>query len=581
MTTSVERARLALLDREPERALEIVDAALAREPPEPLLRLRDAIIGRIQPLRGRHEHDELAARLLPHDERAQERWLAALVEEERWHEALALARSPERPARLSPSTALSLARALYATGRSRAAIGALTRASAIAGTAEKLVLAEEMMRCGDPHAARALVDSLVTGEPASTDVRSRAAMLALWSGEVPRAVSLAEGRDDHESRLVHAAALLPHDPAASLAIATEATASKPRDHAAWTMRIRALGQLGRVEEIGELVPRIQDAPDAGSNAGARLSYVASGARLGTGHRELLDAIVAQVGPELAQLAGQPVGATELAGDRTLAQRLLERLSFNYGATPTWLGPDGSWRSLPVRFPLRVLAVRTFDLCKHLPPDRVLERFDALAAAYPDRPYPHTHRAELLLWLGRYDEGARSCERALEIDVSTRWAWIGLGAAHVLRGRSAEALEVLAEGLRHSPLGGPLLGVRGEAHLALGDPERAERDLREALTYQETRTGAWLALAKAAWQRGDAATADAIHARLVERLPWLVESARRDLGQKSRSDEQDGAERAALVRHVLEMMRGNRSAGRVTWIPRDGVPRVLTARSLAP
>jgi tetratricopeptide (TPR) repeat protein len=278
---------------------------------------------------------------------------------------------------------------------------------------------------------------------------------------------------------------------------------------------------------------------------------------------------AQAGVELECVRA----ASSTTDERAAVVDLLERLSFNFSATPTWIAPPRVWMPFPVRMGPRTESVRTFDLVQTLPVDDVLARFDALSARWPRAPYPLTHRAELLLWHGRYAEAEADCRRSLAIDETARWAWVVLVTAQHLQGRANEALESATQAVRHGEPGPPMLAARGEAHLRAGHHEAATRDLRATLAAAPTRVSAWLLLATID------VDLDRTHLRFVERMPALAASARRDRGLSSRTVESSHDEKRALLAHALTMMRGNRSSQRVTWFPRDAEARVLRAVSL--
>jgi len=266
--------------------------------------------------------------------------------------------------------------------------------------------------------------------------------------------------------------------------------------------------------------------------------------------------------------------------------LFDRLSHNFSSTPTWLAPveksaggPARWQPLPVRPPPRTEAVRVFDLFEYLPLDDVLARFEDLARRRPDSPFAFTHRAELLLWLGRYGEAEADCRRALSISEWTRWAWVGLGGALLLQMRPVEAIEVMDRADRMMTAGPPLLAFRGEAHWRAGHPGPARRDLQATVEGTPSRASSWIILALIDADDGRPSACSRVHARLCRRLPALAASARRDLGWPSRVVESSDDEKQRMLRHVLAMMRGNRSSHRITWLPRDGLLRVVGAESL--
>lgn len=577
MAQGVDAIRSALRAGDPERALALVDAQLGASSDDALLDLRDRIVSRAHLLRGRFEHEARVASLRPRAAARQARWLRTLVREGLFDEALALPADAARTVLLDdPEVARHLAAAHVARGSVQAARDLLlSREPTSLVPDEALAHAEVILSAGELPAARRWVDAVARRHPDHAGTAAMRASLSLWAGELEQArVALAALPSDGAPALKIEAALASSrgEAAQALRLARAALEREPADYEAKMLVVDAERRAGRTDVAHRLALEAVNAPGAIRSPAAALAAVLTareGARVEI--REVFENVAEQVGPELAILRAE--GAADPAAE------LFDRLSFNFSGTPTWLAPSGAsepaWRALPVRIWSRAESVATFDLASCLPLEDVLRRFEALRLRRPTSPYPLTHRAELLLWFGRYADAENECRRALALDEETRWAWVGLTGALVMQDRIADALEVAARACRLAPAGPPLLVFRGEASLRAGDVPAGVRDLEGTLAGAPRRTSAWLLLAL---HGGDL---EGTHRRLLERMPVLVRSARRDLGRPADASETSADEKRALFRHVLALARGNRSSRRVTWFPAGGEAHVLDAASLGP
>ena len=108
--------------------------------------------------------------------------------------------------------------------------------------------------------------------------------------------------------------------------------------------------------------------------------------------------------------------------------------------------------------------------------------------------------QVLLAAARFDEAASEIEDWLVVRPNDTGAEVGLGEAFVGLGRPAEALPLLDKALKREPSRANGYLVRGEALLALGHYEKAERDLRTAL-FLDPSPRAHLGLARLALEMG--------------------------------------------------------------------------------
>lgn len=203
--------------------------------------------------------------------------------------------------------------------------------------------------------------------------------------------------------------------------------------------------------------------------------------------------------------------------------------------------------------------RLQHLLKTRPEEEVLARFPPLQARFPDDPTPLTYHGELLVWLGRPTEAEAVFRRAIALQHSTTWAWIGLGAATLLAGDPAGAIAVLAEGAVASDYEGPTLFLyRAEAHLQLGELDAADADLAIAIASKPQRLSAWMLRARVWAARGDLSPARQVLAAIAAHAPGLATDLAHLEGEDTR------------LEAALGWMRGNRSSTLVCY-ERPGHP----------
>ncbi|HEY3500568.1 MAG TPA: hypothetical protein VGK73_38005, partial [Polyangiaceae bacterium] len=204
---------------------------------------------------------------------------------------------------------------------------------------------------------------------------------------------------------------------------------------------------------------------------------------------------------------------------------------------------------------------------------------SLAERFPVSPQPFCYRGELRLWLGRYAEARADFEAALARAANTRWAYIGLGASHLLEGRPERALEAFDRGAERTGPGPTLYVYRGEARLRLGQLEPALADLERARSMNPTRLAAYVTLALASGLSGDLDRRAALLAEIGARAPGLVSAAWFELGADHPPAQLEAAseEIPRFLEHLLCMLRGNRSSSLITYFTCDGALRFVPPR----
>ncbi len=89
-------------------------------------------------------------------------------------------------------------------------------------------------------------------------------------------------------------------------------------------------------------------------------------------------------------------------------------------------------------------------------------------------------ARLLAGLGRFDDAARACRTALEVNDDLYEVWHALGASLLAAGRVREAEVALDAAVARAPRAAIVRGDRGLVYLQQGNVARAERELEEAI-----------------------------------------------------------------------------------------------------
>ncbi|MCB9589066.1 MAG: hypothetical protein H6718_26875 [Polyangiaceae bacterium] len=276
---------------------------------------------------------------------------------------------------------------------------------------------------------------------------------------------------------------------------------------------------------------------------------------------------------LKQLVGsQRVEAAYARGHSAVFEMLREAiadLGGNYSDTPTLVLGKRLERA-----PLETARRRAERLQRELltsPLEKVLKRFQE-DPEHRTNPFLITYRAEVLLWVGRYEEALDAFERTWA-DSRTRWGYIGRGAALARLGRYAQALEAWDEGRRYF---GYLPqeathAYHGEVMYALGQLDRALKSLRHATQVTPSRLGAQLALALAERAAGNSKASRAALDTAKALAPALVVNSLRSLGYEA---EPMAADAGDLAHQCLVSLRGNRSSTLYTFFDTNGELSVI-------
>lgn len=215
-------------------------------------------------------------------------------------------------------------------------------------------------------------------------------------------------------------------------------------------------------------------------------------------------------------------------------------------------------------------------------ERVLSLFDRLIRREPREAYPYSHRAEVYLWVGRYDDARRDFARARRLNPKLLWPWVGAAACSMLLGDCARALRELDETKgRGSP--SILCNWRGESYRRLGEPGRALRELARIPEKFPFRPAVWINTALAQGDLGDERAQTEMPRRLRRHMPEFILDAAREAGVRA-PDSPDGSWTAEGARRTLEsalaLMRGNRSSWMYGYVL-DGRYKVIRLRGTSP
>jgi len=187
-----------------------------------------------------------------------------------------------------------------------------------------------------------------------------------------------------------------------------------------------------------------------------------------------------------------------------------------------------------------------------------------------------------LWVGDLEGARRDLERAIEIVLGTRWAYIGLTGIHILEGDYEQALEVSARGVKvmRGTEGPSVYIYRGEALRRLGRYREALKDLTRSVRIHPSRVSAWFNLGLLYAAIGELALFERVYARLEIQAPGLLSDAACEVGVVLWGDPgfvPPVEVRLAVIEHGLAMMRGNRSSTAMTYFTAQGRMRMVEHR----
>jgi tetratricopeptide (TPR) repeat protein len=182
--------------------------------------------------------------------------------------------------------------------------------------------------------------------------------------------------------------------------------------------------------------------------------------------------------------------------------------------------------------------------------------------YQQNPVPLfiIYLGELYLWTGQYQEAADCFEQSISLDKNTKWAWIGLGACHMLEGNLQKALQTWKRGLDIVHFAGPTLyAYRGECYRLLGETQKAYADIRHAIQEKPNRLSAHFNLALLNCESFPEKTHQYVK-DLKKEKPFFVQ----DIQQKEKMPPNEFLQKALLS------MRGNRSSTFYTYFVNDKI-----------
>ncbi len=480
-----------------------------------------------------------------------------------------------------PAAALEpLSRAVALLGRGAAEL----RAAAVeAGEADELrravealseeqrepwALLRDLVAVDDFEGAKARARARLEDAP-SQDARLDAAELELWASAVEDAEALLEDADGSSSRaqrIAGACRVLRGHWATALPLLESAEAQGDAQAPLW--RAEALVRLGRIDEAREALRHIRSGEQPASRLLEGIIALEHGGLVDDA-RQVFPYLLTSFG--LGRMASASVDELREAGWVALT-----RLGGNRGVPVTLMDGEGQLRAHRDP-PPRVEAERMQRTLLHSSPEAVLRAFERHREGAPELPFSSTYPAELLLWLGRYDE-ARELLEAAWARFETRWAYVGAGAAAALAGRHDAAIEWWSRGEAHFGLldAEATWAYRGEAWRRAGALDRAVADLEHALRYRPSRHGTRVDLARAHLERGDEAAARRELQHLGHHAPPLLAEARGDGGPASLED-LPASTCAEVLATATQMLRGNRSSKLLTFVDREGELRVFADR----
>lgn len=225
-----------------------------------------------------------------------------------------------------------------------------------------------------------------------------------------------------------------------------------------------------------------------------------------------------------------------------------------------------------------------DAIRTATPESLLARLAAVQAQYPTSGLPMAHHGELLTWLGRHDEARDSLERAIAIEKRTRWPHYGLGVLHLVAGRPDEAIAMCDRG--YAMMGNTDTpfeqAVRGEALRMLGRFDEAATKLEIAVAAHPRRLSTHVNLGLLHAETGRSRELGERFCHVAEHAPVLLVGAAAQCGVDLWRAEPglppwsglDDEARARVLRAVLVLMHGNRSASCLTWLNDEGVVRTV-------
>lgn len=461
------------------------------------------------------------------------------------------------------------ARALVKTGR-RTEAQALARDNlGAAGEDPALVMraAALLIEVGSFDLARRALARVIELAPSDLGAHVASAELAAWSGEESRALQHLEDvfrldpRASSGFRIRGKLAVLRGDFAAAARDLGAAREREPEhaDVLVWSGELarRSGDYEAAITQLRRGIERSRGYP-LGAHVALAAALVA---------RDSADSLDPDVHRELLVLL-EPLLPDAAAPLAEKLESVLEQMHGNRSANATYV-TGGALTALDISTHTRFEARAIQELLRTRDASWVVSRLRTLAESRPSEPTSWCHLGEVHLWCGEYDAAERAFVAALEVSKDTRWAYVGMCAAELGRGRLEEAVEWCKRGEARVVPGRTQYVYRGEAHRRLGNVELARADLRRAIELNPNRISAWLNLALL--ERSTALVGD-----VWEVLRRSADGLRRTALAELGLDPDTGEDEARLrsFDHVLTMMRGNRSSNFVVYFDRRGKMRFL-------
>ena len=351
----------------------------------------------------------------------------------------------------------------------------------------------------------------------------------------------------------------------------------PEDTEAFAWRGEAGRRLGRPSAWQDLVKaRLRCPFHLGALINQELILQARGESLPMADRSFIQTNVPKEIADLKKDLSLPQPTQAAAS----LERTLERMKGNRSAKTTFLaGPRGRERVVEhlhyfPRDPLVSLQAKL----RFGSVDRVLGELDRLVKETPDEAYLYSHRAEVYLWVGRYQDAERDFRRARRLNPVLLWPKVGLAGVRLMVGDLKKGLALIEFAAKHGGSESIVLTWRGEIYRKLGKFKRALEEFEKIPEVPPFRPAGWINLALTKGALGDRAGQRRIFLALRRHMPEFMADAAAESGAARGGAWPDPAIRKVLEKG-LQMMRGNRSRWMYTYFTRDGRLKLSRIRAV--
>jgi tetratricopeptide (TPR) repeat protein len=450
-------------------------------------------------------------------------------------------------------------------------------------TATLTRLARLCVEAGDGPLACEFARRAARESPGDAQALALAGTMALWSGDLEKAAAFAaralavDPQAGEPRRLEGQVALLRGEIGESLRHFQAALDAAGADKETLVLLGEAHRRLGNVDDARSCLQRASALGGPYSLAW-QMNELLTGIRPAersrkpmTNSLDLLEGLSA-LGLIPRSWDGSPKPSLLYHDLERVAEEGLARLSGNRSATLTRPGPaPGTFRCVRRGPNVRTACIRVRDLLKSGGFDAAIAAHETLLVEFGRSPLVYTHRGELYLWAGRYAEARDDFQMALELDRSTRWAWVGLGATELIRRRPLRALLALGRArVDHVASRTTSTDVyRGEALRMVGFRRRALEAFETARRLQPERASVHVNLALEYAFRREGARARESLDTVRQIAPGFYRALLRETSTEEDRLKTDLERTIEVTGHGLRMMRGNRAWGFVTWFDRHG------------